>query len=126
VTELALLAGAGLALVGLVAAASTYQRSRLGGELVCFELRFGRGLEVAAVQSFLVGICGLLPPWWRRWLIHPFVVLEVEASEGGVVHRLSTPSSCAQVVEHQLQASLPDVSYRRVPISRGCPGSRGF
>jgi Helicase HerA, central domain len=68
------------------------------------------------VRSFLVGVTGLLPPWWRRWLATPFVVLEVEASTSDISHRLWAPAPCVPAVEQLLLASLPGVRFERVQV----------
>ena len=90
------------------------QDRRLRRGLVALRLQFPRGLEVEAVEGFLRGVSGMLPPWWRRWLVYPFVVLEVHADHDGVQHFLLVPEAWQAAIENVLQASAPGVRYKLV------------
>lgn len=81
--------------------------------LEILELQFVQGLNEAEVQSFLTAIRGLLPPWWRRWLVRPFVVLEVEGSGPEIAHRLLVADRWLDIVEQQLRASIPNLQYEQ-------------
>lgn len=112
--ELLALVGTTLAL-GIVAVKAA-EAERLRRSLVAFELRFPRGLDGALVRDFLSGVTGMLPPWWRRWLVWPFIVCETVADSSGIVHRLLVPAAWSAVVENVLQSSMPGVRYERVPL----------
>jgi hypothetical protein len=93
------------------------ERSSLRRSLVCLSLRFPRDVDPRAVESFLVGLTGLLPPWWRRWLATPFVVLEVEARASVIAHRLWVPASWSTAIEQLLQSTMPGVRFEPVDAS---------
>lgn len=100
------------------------ERKRLQSSLVCYLVHFPRRLEASAVSEFLVGIRGMLPPWYKRWVSTPFVVLETEGSIAGITHRLLVPRQWARAVEQQLRASIPSLRYELIPtpnpvLSRG-------
>jgi hypothetical protein len=84
--------------------------------LVAYQLKFPRGLEAEGVEGFLGGLSGLLLPWWKRWLVSPYVSLEVHASRLGINHFLLVPASWASAVQAVLQASLPSVRYEAVEL----------
>lgn len=84
--------------------------------LVAYRLKFPRGLEAEAVEAFLGGLSGLLLPWWKRWLVSPYVSIEVHASPSGIHHFLLVPRSWASAVEDILQASMPSVRYESVDL----------
>jgi hypothetical protein len=98
------------------------EQTRLRSSLATFELHFPRELEAEAVVRFLAGLTGLLVPWWRRWLMRPFVVLSVVAASDGVRHRLEAPEAWATLIENALQASLPAVRYERI-VREAAPAS---
>ncbi|MFL6136715.1 MAG: type IV secretory system conjugative DNA transfer family protein [Frankiaceae bacterium] len=104
--------GALVALVLVRHAAS----ERWRGELVAYRLRFPRGLDAASVTAFLTGLSGLVAPRWRRPVDARAVVLEVAATEAGIVHRLLVPRPLAPVVLSALRAALPSVSALPEPI----------
>lgn len=89
------------------------EHARLRGQLIGLRLTFPRELSGDAVASFVAGLSGLLPPWWRRWLVRPFVVLEVRASSDDIEHWLLVPRTWLAVVENLLQAALPSVRYEQ-------------
>ncbi len=84
--------------------------------LVAYQLKFPRELKAEGVGAFLGGLSGLLLPWWKRWLVSPYVSLEVHASPSGIRHFLLVPRSWASAVEGVLQASLPSVRYESVDL----------
>jgi hypothetical protein len=87
--------------------------------LVAYQLKFPRGLEPEGVEAFLGGLSGLLLPWWKRWLVSPYVSLEVHAGSSGISHFLLAPAGWASAVEGTLQASLPSVRYESVDLPFG-------
>jgi hypothetical protein len=91
------------------------ERARLHSDLVAFRLTFPRGLEQEATASFLGGISGQLPPWWRRWYATPFILLEVESTAVGITHLVHVPRPWAPAIEHLLQATVPSVRYEALP-----------
>jgi hypothetical protein len=84
--------------------------------LVAYRLGFPRGLEAEAVESFISGVSSLLPPWWKRWLLSPYVSLETHATARGITHYLLVPKQWARAVEGLLQASVPSVRYEPVEM----------
>jgi hypothetical protein len=84
--------------------------------LVAYQLKFPRGLEAEGAEAFLAGLSGLLLPWWKRWLVSPYVSLEIHASSSGICHFLLVPASWASAVEATLQAALPSVRYESVDL----------
>ncbi len=79
------------AAAGVPAAALGLRRTTTAIEarqLRCFRLVFPYGTEPGSVVAFFRSLSGLLPPWWRRWLSIPSLVLEVWADRDGVTHRL--------------------------------------
>lgn len=115
-----LMTAAALGLAGVIALKAGEQRA-LRVSLVAYRLHFPRELETDVVQSLLSGLSGLLPPWWKRWLVSPFVVLEVVADSSGVDHQLLVPTSWANAVGKLLQASTPSVGYEPMtPSSLRC------
>jgi hypothetical protein len=121
--ELLAVVGTTLAL-GIVAVRGA-EGERMRRSLVAYQLRFPRGLDSALVRNFLSGITGMLPPWWHRWLVSPFIVVETVADNVGITHRLLVPAAWAAVVENVLQSSLPGVRYEQVtlPTSRASTGA---
>ncbi len=110
-----------LALELIVLAASLHiiraaESKRQRRALVAYQLRFPRGLQTEDVEAFLGGLSGLLLPWWKRWLVSPYVSLEVHASTSGIDHFLLVPRNWASAVEAVLQASLPSVRYESVDL----------
>lgn len=85
--------------------------AQLRRTLVAYELRFPRGLDADDVVQLLAGVSGFLPPWWRRWLVTPYVIFEVSATERGIDHYVGVPQAWAPALENLLQASLPGVRY---------------
>ena len=102
---------AGLAGVAML---QTAERRRAHAEMVCLRLRFPRDLTEDATQHFLTGVTGLLPPWWKRWLSLPIVVLEVEATDAGIEHRLIVTERLVETMEQQLRATLPGLRCQRI------------
>src|SRR5262249_2004055 len=86
------------ALLGAVVGVAI-SKARQADATVAVELHFARGLDEASVSSFLIGVRGLLPPWWRRWLSLPYVVLEAEGNNSGIMHRLYVEERWWDVVE---------------------------
>jgi DNA helicase HerA-like ATPase len=106
-TDLALATGAaGLGLAGVRTAA------RNGAAHQAFELTLPYGTRPEAVVAFCRSLAGLLPPWWKRWLGSPCVVIEVAADADGITHRLTAPASFAPYVLTQLRAALPGVRIK--------------
>src|SRR5438309_2348878 len=94
------------------------EMARLRATLVAYELRFPRGLDAGTVAQLLAGISGFLPPWWRRWLVTPFVVFEATATERGIEHHVVVPKAWAIALENLMQASLPGARYEPVTLPR--------
>lgn len=89
------------------------EQARLRCELVGLKLTFPRDLPAESAVSFVAGLSGLLPPWWRRWLVRPFVVLEARASSDGIEHWVLVPKPFLSVVENLLQSAAPAVRYEQ-------------
>jgi hypothetical protein len=109
--EIFLLALSGAGLIASATFLKAAEQTRMRSNLVAYRLAFPRGLDAEEVTSTLVGWTGLLPPWWRRWLASPLVVLETHASALGIVHYLIVPKSWARTTENMLQASVPSVRF---------------
>lgn len=103
-------AGSGL-LAGLLVvrarAAGQWQR-----DLVCYELRFPRGLDPKAVEQFVAGLTGLLTPHGRRALAMRSVMVEASAAAAGIGCHLLVRRPDAQIVLSALRATLPGVRVR--------------
>ncbi|MGH2601961.1 MAG: hypothetical protein ACRDJ9_21570, partial [Dehalococcoidia bacterium] len=95
-----LLSAAALAAGVIVLKAGSMKQLR--ADLVGYQLQFPTRLDAEAVVGFLGGLSGLLLPWWRRWLVTPFVVVEVHADSGGIAHTLLVPRSWSVLVENLL------------------------
>ena len=87
------------------------EQSAQSAGFLAYELRFPRDLETEAVRAFVGALSGLLPPWWKRWLSTPVVILETVATNYGISHQLLVDQSHAHHVENMLQAHLPGVRY---------------
>lgn len=85
-----------------------------GGRCRTVRLTFPYGTEPAQVTAFCRGLSGLLPPWWRRWLYAPSVVIETTADEAGIEHLLAAPAAHADFVLSQLRAAIPGVRIEPV------------
>jgi len=86
--------------------------------LIEYELRFPRQLAVEAVQRFLAGWSGSLPPAWKRWAIGvPPLIIETRARPNAIKHYLLVPKRWAPLVESLLGAHLPSVRYVKQPIA---------
>src|SRR5581483_2525966 len=72
-----------------------------------FRLTFPRTVTAEQVVAALRSIQGLLPPWPRRLLELPCVVLEASGTSDGVTHRLIVERGRARYVIGQLKASVP-------------------
>lgn len=105
-------------LVVAIAALKLGELARLRRALVAYELRFPRGLDDETVVQLLAGVSGFLPPWWRRWLVTPFVIFEVSATAHGIKHYLGVPQAWAPALENLLQASMPGVRYEPVALAQ--------
>lgn len=113
-TTLLLLSAGVLAVSVIVLKAGSMKQLR--AELVGYRLQFPTRLDGDAVVGFLGGLSGLLLPWWRRWLVTPFVVAQVHADAGGITHTLLVPRGWSVLVENLLQAHLPGVRYTPVEL----------
>ena len=58
-----------------------------------FELHFPRGLDAKSVTTFLAGLSGVRPPWFKSWLRIPVISFEVWAADGAIHHHLVIPRS---------------------------------
>ncbi len=99
----------GAGLLGLVLVVRARGSAQLLDELQSFQLQFPRGLEPQAVVSFCASLRGILPPWWRRLLLLPPIMLETRASAEGISHHLLVPMRYSNIVLTQLRATLPGV-----------------
>jgi hypothetical protein len=82
--------------------------------LVEYELRFPRQSAAEAVQRFLAGWSGSLPPVWKRWAIGvPPLIIETRAKANAIQHYLLVPKRWAPLVESLLGAHLPNVRYAK-------------
>lgn len=110
-----------LVFLTLVVWLQAQQRARVRESLVCLQLRFPRELDERSVQRFLAGVTGLLPPWWKRWLGSPVIILETEGSAAGIGHRLLVSEHWQRAIEAQLQAAMPGARYERIEIEPSAP-----
>ncbi len=86
--------------------------------LVSYHLRFPRHLPAEAVQRFLSGWSGSLPPFWKRWLVGvPPLILEIRARPQDISHHLLIPKRWSALIESLLGAHLPSVRYTAEPIT---------
>lgn len=83
-----------------------------------FRLEFPRDLTAEAVITFLSGLSGIRPPFYRSWFETPFVILEIDSSVAGIEHTVSAPVQVMPVVAAQLRAALPGVRMEEVPAPR--------
>lgn len=113
---LILLFGFGAALIAGITVVKATEQHRLRSSMVAYRLSFPRDLEADAVASVLAGCSGLLLPWWRRWLLSPYVALEVHADQSGIHHYLAVPEDWAAAVCNILQASVPAVRFEPVEL----------
>lgn len=84
-------------------------RHRAISDRVTLRLTFPRNLKPDAVLAFVRALAGLLPPWWRRLFVWPFVIFEVEADSDGLTHRMITSERAADYVIGQLRAAIPAI-----------------
>jgi hypothetical protein len=89
---------------------------RVRKTLVAYRLTFPRGLAVDAVEAFIGGLSGFLLPWWKRWLITPYAVLEVHANSNGIIHYLLVPEQWAAAAENLMQACIPSMRYESADL----------
>jgi hypothetical protein len=80
--------------------------------LVCYELRFPRGLAAAQVTAFFNGLAGLSGSRWQRAVEPRAVVLELSATAEGIGHFLLIPQPQAPFVLATVRAALPGVTAR--------------
>lgn len=93
--------------------------SEVRASFVSYDLRFPRQLPGEAVERFLAGWSGSLPPVWKRWVSGvPPLVLEVRAKPQSISHHLLVPQRWAPLVESLLGAHLPSVRYTRGDVVR--------
>lgn len=92
------------------------EQSRMRSHLVAYRLTFPRSLEAEKVTSAMVGLTGLLLPWWRRWMAAPFVCLETHAASFGIRHYMIVPEAWSQTAMNILEASLPSVRFEPVAL----------
>ncbi len=105
--------GTGAALAA-IAAARTQALAQERSEIVSYELRFPKELPPEAVENFLQGWTGTLPPAWKRWATGvPFLIIETRARPGAISHHLLVALRWSHIVESLLTAHLPSVRYRR-------------
>ncbi len=116
ITDLALLALPGLALIAGITLVKSTEQKRLRSRLVAYRLSFPRNLEAEGVSRTLAGFSGLLLPWWKRWLTVPFVSLEIHASATGITHFLVVPEEWSQAARNILQASVPAVRFELLDV----------
>jgi hypothetical protein len=121
--ELALSGGA-LAIGVLVLRVGSNRQMRQHDRI--YELSFPVGLEAEAVTRFLTALSGLLPPWWRRWIAQPVVVLETTSVPGSISHRLVVPFTACATVEAALAAHLPSVRYQLTRVGAQAGALQGF
>ncbi len=74
-----------------------------------FAVTYPRGSAPDQVLAFARSLSGLLPPWWRRIVGSPAVVIETQAAHDGITHYLRLPARSADYVTGQLRAALPGV-----------------
>ncbi len=74
-----------------------------------FAVTYPRGGTPDQVLAFARSLTGLLPPWWKRIVGSPAVVIETAASHASITHYLRLPAGSADYVTGQLRAALPGV-----------------
>jgi hypothetical protein len=115
-TALELFCSGGLAILAMLALRAGFTRAEMS-DCVTYRLTFPTGLDAEAVTRLLVGVCGLLPPWWRRLVVRPVVTFEIRGSSSGIEHLLVVSTSHAPAVEAALSAHVPSVRWQ--PIETG-------
>ena len=88
-------------------------------DLTTYRLTFPPDLPSESVSRVLVGVCGLMPPWWHRIIYRPVVIFETEASTTGISHWLLVPPAHGSAVEAALSAHAPSVRWE--PVDRPAP-----
>jgi hypothetical protein len=101
--------GSGLLMVLSLLLARAVGQARLASTRVGFSLRFPIDLDAQAVESFVRGLAGLLPPRRKRIFALPAVVFELRADHDGIGHRMLVPRRLAGFVCSQLRAAVPGV-----------------
>ncbi|GIH06642.1 conjugal transfer protein TraG [Rhizocola hellebori] len=101
---------AGLVLIGGLVLIRRRNQRTWQQELVAYVLKFPRGIDPAAVVSFIGALSGLVAPRLERPFAVRAVVLEVSARPDGITHHLLVPKSLAHIVLSALRATLPSVS----------------
>lgn len=104
--DVGLVAAAALGAIAVWIARAAVRRAELAGRQA-FRLTFRRGVTADELEAFLRSLGGLLPPWWRRVLGTPSVLIETHATAGGIEHRLVTPQAFGSYVLSQLRATIP-------------------
>ena len=104
------------ALFVVAATAKELAQGSLRRSLVAYRLGFPRELDAEDAINAFAGLSGLLLPWWQRWLVTPYVVLETHATKRGIEHYVLVPERFATVVENVLQSALPSVRYEPVEV----------
>src|SRR5262245_21381316 len=84
-------------------------------ELIRYRLRFGRGLDPAAVTGFFAGLGGLTSSRWKHPVAMRSVMEEVTATSSGIEHHLLLSRADAHLVLAALRASLPGVRVAEEP-----------
>ena len=95
----------------------------LHADPVIYELRFPSSLRAEDVERFLVSLTALLPPWWKRIVVQPVVVLELVATADQIRHRLIVPTVVKGYIDSALQAHVPGVRYQPIEPESWLPQS---
>jgi hypothetical protein len=80
--------------------------------LVAYTLSFPRGLDIAAVTTFVAGLSGLVARRHHRPFVARAVIFETTATSEGIAHHLLVPPNVAPTVLSALRAALPGVGAR--------------
>lgn len=94
---------------------------QLAADRIALSLGFPRTLTAEQVQAFLDSLSALDPGPWRRWLVPPVVVFEVEATAGVINHRLLLPRRLLDRVEPLMRSAVPGLRFTIVDISTVTP-----
>ncbi len=123
-TPVAALAGAASLLILAATWLRSVEQRNATLTMETYRLRFPRDADPSAAVQFVTGLTGLRPPWFRRWLYVPSVVLEVRATRGRIEHVLIAPRRATDTVLSHLRASLPSIRIDG-PLNESPTVSRG-
>src|ERR1041384_534865 len=109
---IAITAGSGL---GLVIGLRHLELRHRAARRRVYDVSFSRGLGIESGETFVRGLAGLMPPWWRRPLGLPAVVWEITATPERIGYRVWVEAGAADFVLGQLRAAFPAARITPLP-----------